>query len=212
MSETNQSVSPLCEHMLGNASTMFTRGILLLFIVFSIKLVYLNWSTTTFSSTMAVPRVMMQRQAAMFDLNFDVERIETEISDLRQDRREAESNNEKNDIQKQIENLEAKRDKLQDKNKKERDELSKYYRDAMLYARQDTVHSTASVLGWLHWGAWLKLLLDLVKILAFFMILYSSLKLVADPQANGYQRTFAIAASTVVLLSLTMGGLLTFFS
>jgi hypothetical protein len=70
----------------------------------------------------------------------------------------------------------------------------------------------ASALNMTQWFLRLKMLLDLVKIAAVFLLIKGALGLIEDKETDSTTRWFAIGTTVVVLFSILVTGVLSFFA
>jgi len=102
--------------------------------------------------------------------------------------------------------------KLEQENSKFSREVRKESVEDELEADADSKGSQAGLLSTVRWFLAIKVLLDLFKITGVFFVAWGTLGFVNDESVSAPLRWFGVAASTVILLSVLVGGILSFLS
>ncbi|MFN3168043.1 MAG: hypothetical protein ACE37H_13365 [Phycisphaeraceae bacterium] len=191
-------------------------GLLLVMLSFTIKHLFVDVSITSVPGVFEYPRLVAKKQAEKFPLYDEVKKIEEEISESERGRfddafeeggrdafREWEERRDR-----QRKRLNDARDKADDAAKK----IDEKYEEELRAAELAAIESGAAGLGWLQRGIWLKVLVDLPKLLGCFLIVFAAMPIVSDPEQQAPVKAYAIACSTVVLVYATLYAALAFFS
>ena len=178
-------------------------GLLLFVGTFAAKQVVVDFSLVRTNSATEVGRVQLAKEAAKNSVSHQASELEQEIRDMR-----FLPNADQSEISKKQKLL----DKVLEENRAELDKINKKYSKLASKAQRRLTAAASTNLLLLQMSWWLKLLLDLAKIAGCFLVLYSAIQIVCDPDEDKQVKTFATVCSGVVLTTILALSVLAVFS
>jgi hypothetical protein len=109
--------------------------------------------------------------------------------------------------------LQAKRSaeiaRLDDGSRARREAIHERYREQFEDLRGDSASASASALMKLQWFCYLKVVLDIVRLLGAILVLFAALHIVLDKSLGTWMKAYGVVCGGVALLTVVFGGLLT---
>ena len=188
----------------GNAfRTGLWLGLLLFVGTFAIKQMVVDFSLVRTNSATEVARLQSAKEVAINAVSKDTFELDQEIREMRSGF-DAEIREGMSKKQEELREIRA-------ANQDEINKINKEFRGLQSQARRNLTSATATNLSLLKISWWMKLLLDLVKIAGCFLVLFSTLQIVCDPDELSQVKTFATVCSGIVLTTILALSLVTVF-
>ena len=168
-------------------------GLLLFVGTFAFKQIAVDFSLVRTNSATEVARLSLAREAAKSSVSHQAFELELELREMRSGA--FDPNEEYLKKQEQLK-------KVREANKGGLEKVDKKYNKLMAKAQRNLSSATATNLFLLQMSWWIKLLLDLAKIAGCFLVLYSAMQIVCDPDENSQVKTFATVCSGIVLSTI----------
>ncbi len=172
---------------------VFTLGIVLILAGWGVKHLVVSVITWQLGGTINEPLVDAQRRAEI-----SRETLDNQIEIVRERQRDNPDRDRMSELQR--------------KNRQAEESISKDYIEDEVEASADSRDAQAGMLTSVRWFLWLKLITDVAKIAGVFFVVWGTLGFVNDESVSAPLRWFGVASSTVVLMSILVGGLLTYLA
>ena len=183
--------------------SMLWLGLLLFVGTFAIKQMSVDFSLVRTNSASEVARLQLAKEAARNSVSHQASELELELREMR----EAGAFDPNEEYLKKQEQLQ----KVREANKGELEKVNKKYNKLQSKAVRNLTSASATNLSLLQMSWWMKLLLDLAKIAGCFLVLYSAMQIVCDPNEDSQVKTFATVCSGIVLTTILALSLVTVF-
>jgi len=182
----------------------------LVMVTFGIKHLLADAAISSVPSSLEYPKLIAQRDAELFQYRNGTIDLRRQLDEAQQ--AAWEDDDYRGDDTPQMESLQRQIRLTDEESRDKIEEINKKYEEKLEDARQDGLNAAASGLGWVQRGIWIKLLVDIPKLLGCLFIVFASMSIVSDPNQDGHVKTFATACSTVILLYTTAYAFMAFLS